>query len=212
MVLCWVAAADLRSADSGQWNCGVAESAVNRPRKFACASLVGQSDGCIGQHLHQCFPATEEFVSTFGVIVGNRGFFPDVLARDGREEILRVLAEQGHKAFCLTPEESKFGSVETLADARRCADLFRSHGDEIDGVLVSLPNFGDERAIADTLRLARLSVPVLVQASGCAGEDDHCAPPRQFLRENVRMQQPEAIWNSLFPYEIAHRGPEFRGI
>jgi len=93
-------------------------------------------------------------VSTFGVIVGNRGFFPDVLARDGREEILRVLGEQGHKAYCLTPEESKFGSVETFADARRCADLFRSHGDEIDGVIVSLPNFGDERAIADTLRLA----------------------------------------------------------
>ncbi len=104
-------------------------------------------------------------MSTFGVIVGNRGFFPDVLARDGREEILRVLAEQGHQAFCLTPEESKFGSVETFADARRCADLFRSHGDEIDGVLVSLPNFGDERAIADTLRLARLNVPVLVQAT-----------------------------------------------
>jgi L-fucose isomerase-like protein len=104
-------------------------------------------------------------VSTFGVIIGNRGFFPDVLARDGREEILRVLAEQGHKAFCLTPEESKFGSVETFADARRCADLFRAHGDEIDGVLVSLPNFGDERAIADTLRLARLNVPVLVQAT-----------------------------------------------
>jgi L-fucose isomerase-like protein len=104
-------------------------------------------------------------MSTFGVIIGNRGFFPDVLARDGREEILRVLAEQGHKAFCLTPEESKFGSVETFADARRCADLFRSHDDEIDGVLVSLPNFGDERAIADTLRLARLNVPVLVQAT-----------------------------------------------
>jgi L-fucose isomerase-like protein len=104
-------------------------------------------------------------MSTFGVIIGNRGFFPDVLARDGREEILRVLAEQGHKAFCLTPEESKFGSVETFADARRCADLFRAHGDEIDGVLVSLPNFGDERAIADTLRLARLNVPVLVQAT-----------------------------------------------
>ncbi len=104
-------------------------------------------------------------MSTFGVIIGNRGFFPDVLARDGREEILRVLAEQGHKAFCLTPEQSKFGSVETFADARHCADLFRSHSDEIDGVLVSLPNFGDERAIADTLRLARLNVPVLVQAT-----------------------------------------------
>jgi len=35
----------------------------------------------------------------------------------------------------------------------------------MDGVVVTLPNFGDERAIADTLRLAGLSVPVLVQAT-----------------------------------------------
>jgi len=32
-------------------------------------------------------------------------------------------------------------------------------------VIVTLPNFGDERAIADTLRLSRLRVPVLVQAT-----------------------------------------------
>jgi L-fucose isomerase-like protein len=32
-------------------------------------------------------------------------------------------------------------------------------------VIVTLPNFGDERAVADTLRLADLSVPVLVQAT-----------------------------------------------
>src|SRR4029077_2945420 len=165
VVLCWIAVADLRGADSGQWNRGVAESSADRTCKLARAGLVGQSDGCAGRCIHQCIPATEEFVSTFGVIIGNRGFFPDVLARDGREEILRVLDEQSDNALCLTPEESKFGSVETFADARRCADLFRSHSDAIDGVLVSLPNFGDERAIADTLRLARLHAPVLVQAT-----------------------------------------------
>jgi L-fucose isomerase-like protein len=104
-------------------------------------------------------------VTTFGVIVGNRGFFPDVLARDGREEILRVLAGQGHQAICLTPEQSKFGAVETHEEAKRCAAMFRAASDRIDGVIVSLPNFGDERAIADTLRLARLDVPVLVQAT-----------------------------------------------
>jgi len=104
-------------------------------------------------------------VSTFGVIVGNRGFFPDVLARDGREEILRVLAAQGHEAICLTPEQSKFGAVETHEEAKRCAAMFRAASDRIEGVIVSLPNFGDERAIADTLRLARLAVPVLVQAT-----------------------------------------------
>jgi L-fucose isomerase-like protein len=102
--------------------------------------------------------------TTFGVIVGNRGFFPDVLARDGREEVLRVLEKAGYGAICLTPQDTKFGSVETLQDARKCADLFRQHRDEIDGVLVTLPNFGDERGVANSLRLADLNVPVLVHA------------------------------------------------
>ena len=102
--------------------------------------------------------------TTFGVIIGNRGFFPDILARDGREEILRVLGQEGYKAICLTSQDTKFGSVETLQDARKCADLFKTHREEIDGVLVSLPNFGDEKNIANALRMSGLSVPVLVQA------------------------------------------------
>jgi L-fucose isomerase-like protein len=102
---------------------------------------------------------------TFGVIVGNRGFFPDHLAKTGREEILRVLEQAGIRAIALTPEESKFGAVETHTEARRCADLFRKHRDEIDGVIVTLPNFGEERGIVDALRLSTLKVPVLVQAT-----------------------------------------------
>jgi L-fucose isomerase-like protein len=98
------------------------------------------------------------------VIIGNRGFFPDVLARDGREEILRVLEKEGYGSVCLTPQDTKFGSVETLQDARKCADLFRQHADGIDGVLVSLPNFGDERAVANSIRMSGLDLPVLVQA------------------------------------------------
>ncbi|MGC9995951.1 MAG: hypothetical protein ABSE79_11560 [Terriglobia bacterium] len=47
--------------------------------------------------------------TTLGVIVGNRGFFPAVLARDGREEVLRTLEQQGYKSLCLTPEETKYG-------------------------------------------------------------------------------------------------------
>ena len=102
--------------------------------------------------------------TTFGVIIGNRGFFPDILARDGREEILRLLEQEGYGAVCLTPQESKFGTVETLADAFKCAELFKKHRDKIEGILVSLPNFGDEKAIATTIRSAGLDVPVLVQA------------------------------------------------
>src|SRR5579872_1064343 len=102
---------------------------------------------------------------TMGVIIGNRGFFPDQLAKSGREEMIQALAKAGVDCIVLGPEDSKHGAVETHEEAKRCAALFRKHSDKIDGVIVSLPNFGDERAIADTLRLARLDVPVLVQAT-----------------------------------------------
>ncbi len=102
---------------------------------------------------------------TMGLIVGNRGFFPDHLAKTGREEMMRALDRAGMECVVLGPEQSKHGAVETHDEARRCADLFRQNQDRIDGVIVSLPNFGDERAIADTLRLARLDVPVLIQAT-----------------------------------------------
>jgi L-fucose isomerase-like protein len=102
---------------------------------------------------------------TMGLIVGNRGFFPDQLAKTGREEMLQALLKAGIDVIVLGPEQSKHGAVETHEEAKRCAELFRTNAHRIDGVIVTLPNFGDERAIADTLRLARLGVPVLVQAT-----------------------------------------------
>jgi L-fucose isomerase-like protein len=99
-----------------------------------------------------------------GVIVGNRDFFPDHLCETGRQTILNLLEEEGISAVALTPDDTPFGSVETLADAKKCADLFKQHSEEIDGVLVTLPNFGDERAVANTLRMSGLDVPVLIQA------------------------------------------------
>ena len=100
-----------------------------------------------------------------GLIIGNRGFFPDHLAASGREEMIGVMQKAGIEVIALTPEESKFGAVETFEEARRCAGLFKKHCDHLEGVIVSLPNFGDERAIADTLRLSGLNVPVLMQAT-----------------------------------------------
>ena len=102
---------------------------------------------------------------TMGLIVGNRGFFPDHLAKSGREDILRVLGAAGMDVVALTPQQSKHGAVETREESNRCAELFRHNQDRLDGVIVTLPNFGEERAIADTLRLANLRVPVLIQAT-----------------------------------------------
>jgi len=102
--------------------------------------------------------------TTLGVIVGSRAIFPDEVARDGRTEILALLEKQGFNAICLTPEDTKFGTVETLSDATACGELFRRNADKIDGILITLPNFGDERGAANAIRLSGLKVPVLVHA------------------------------------------------
>ena len=113
---------------------------------------------------------------TLGLIIGNRGFFPDHLAATGREEMIRVLTEKGVQVIAVTTEEAKFGAVETFEEAKRCAELFKRNADTIEGVIVSLPNFGDERAIADALRRSGLRVPVLIQAT----PDD---PKRMTIRD-----------------------------
>ncbi len=102
---------------------------------------------------------------TLAVIVGNRGFFPAHLALSGRKTILKVLKEAGIKAIIPPEKSSNVGAIESLTEARMCGEYFGKYRDEIDGVIVTLPNFGDERAIANTLRFAGLDVPVLIQAT-----------------------------------------------
>lgn len=102
---------------------------------------------------------------TLGVIVGNRGFFPGHLAATGRVEMLRALEEEGIDAVIIDAAATNHGAIESRDEAKACAALFRQHRDRIDGVVVTLPNFGDERAVADTLRLAGLDVPILIHAA-----------------------------------------------
>jgi L-fucose isomerase-like protein len=99
-----------------------------------------------------------------GIVYGNRDFFPDELVTESRADIAKLFAQLGIKAVQLDEGESKLGGVETLNDARKCAELFRNHADDIDGVLVCLPNFGDEKGVADVLKMAGLNVPILIQA------------------------------------------------
>ena len=101
---------------------------------------------------------------TVGLVVGNRGFFPSELCREGRTEMLEVLGAAGLEVVALGPDDTEYGSVESLDDAARCARLFRDHAEEIDGIVITLPNFGDERAVANSIRGSRLGVPVLVHA------------------------------------------------
>lgn len=101
---------------------------------------------------------------TLGIIVGNRGFFPSHLCDTGRKQILKTLEKAGINAVALDTNATKYGAVESFSDAQKCADLFKENAAKIDGILVTLPNFGDERGVANALRWSGLQVPVLVHA------------------------------------------------
>jgi L-fucose isomerase-like protein len=103
-------------------------------------------------------------MTTLGVIVGNRDFFPDVLISEARRDLTKLFAELSIEPVWLSQEDSKLGAVETWEDARKCGDLLRKHRDKIDGILVCLPNFGDEKGVADSIRIGDVRVPILVQA------------------------------------------------
>ncbi|TVR75029.1 MAG: fucose isomerase, partial [Spirochaetaceae bacterium] len=100
----------------------------------------------------------------FGLIVGTRGFFNPAHAASARDGIEKKLQALGYKYLVMPRDATANGAVETLRDAQMYARFFREHQDEIDGIIVVLPNFGDEQGIAETLSRAKLNVPVLLQA------------------------------------------------
>lgn len=105
-----------------------------------------------------------QILRTLGVIVGNRDIFPDRLAHEGGREVIKTLKELGFSIVTLFSERSGEGTLQTRRDSKKCADLFKSKADEIIGILVTLPNFGDEKSIVEAIRLSKLNVPVMVHA------------------------------------------------
>jgi L-fucose isomerase-like protein len=101
---------------------------------------------------------------TLAVIFGNRGFFPGHLVREARKDILTVFQEFHINPVMLGENETPFGSVITFEHPKICAELFKSKRESIVGILVVLPNFGDEKGVADTIKLSGLHVPILIQA------------------------------------------------
>ena len=108
----------------------------------------------------------------FGVIIGTRAYFNSELARDVRKQLLKTLDAEGYDYVILPEDATPTGSssIETREDGLKCAELLRQNRDRIDGIIVSLPNFGFEIGIINTISVADLHVPVLVQA--CDDEND----------------------------------------
>ena len=125
------------------------------------------------------FIQSKESKPTFGIILGNRDVFPDHLVEKGRNDIIDVMNELGYNYVILNKEDTPLGAVETYSDAKKCAELFKKNSDKIMGIILCLSNFGDEKAVVNTLKLSELNVPILIQASS----DDIEKMGRKFRRD-----------------------------
>jgi L-fucose isomerase-like protein len=154
-----------------------------------------------------------------GVILGNRDFFPDVLISEARRDLSRLFGELQIEPVWLAGEDSKLGAVETWADAQKCGDLLRRNRERMEGILVCLPNFGDEKGIADSIRLAETNVPILVQAcpddldqfgldrrrDAYCGKISVCNNLRQYrLQYSLTRDHTVAIFDERFKEDLVH--------
>jgi len=110
--------------------------------------------------------------TTFALCIGNRGFFPAELLAEAREELPRVLKGLGHEVLMLDAGATRYGAVETPREGEIYANFLRENRGKYGGVILSLPNFGDETGAIAALKDA--DVPILIH--GYPDEMDKMGP------------------------------------
>jgi len=100
--------------------------------------------------------------TAFALFFGNRGFFPASLIAEAREELPRLLKKWGHDVLMLEAEATRYGAVETSREGEVYANFLRQNRGKYGGVILCLPNFGDETGAVAAL--AEAGVPILIHA------------------------------------------------
>jgi L-fucose isomerase-like protein len=100
--------------------------------------------------------------TTFALFFGNRGFFPASLIAGAREEMQRELNTLGHAVLMLDESATRYGAVETPQEGEVYANFLRENRGKFGGVILCLPNFGDENGAVAALQEA--GVPIWIQA------------------------------------------------
>ncbi|MHC1696192.1 MAG: L-fucose/L-arabinose isomerase family protein [Eubacteriales bacterium] len=99
---------------------------------------------------------------TFALYFGNRGFFPESLIGSARDEMKKAVEAQGYNTLLADVSLTRFGAVETVEDGLSYAKFLEENRGKYDGVILCLPNFGDENGAIAALR--DCGVPILIQA------------------------------------------------
>lgn len=99
---------------------------------------------------------------TFALYFANRGFFPETLIAGARMEMAEAVTNAGFQYLIPDEEMTRYGAVETRSEGKRYAAWLKSHEGEYDGVIMCLPNFGDENGGVAAIQDA--GVPILLHA------------------------------------------------
>ena len=100
--------------------------------------------------------------TTFALYFGNRGFFPGELIAEARESMCKALENNGYGYIMMEESLTRYGAVETIAEGKLYAEFLEQNKGKYDGVILSLPNFGDENGASVAFK--NIDVPILVQA------------------------------------------------
>lgn len=100
--------------------------------------------------------------TTFALYFANRGFFPGESIADARAEMIKALTDSGFDYIYMDETLTRYGAVETITEGKCFATFLKEHEGEYQGIIMCLPNFGDENGAS--LALKDVNVPVLVHA------------------------------------------------
>ncbi len=99
---------------------------------------------------------------TFALYFGNRGFFPGEVIAKARREMTEAVTKNGYDYIIMDENLTRYGAVETIQEGKVFNKFLKENEGKFDGVILSLPNFGDENGAVVALK--DIKVPVLVQA------------------------------------------------
>ena len=96
------------------------------------------------------------------LLIANRGFFPSTVIDSAREDMSKAIERAGVQVLCMDKSITRYGAVETRMEGEIFSNFLSEHEGEYDGVVICLPNFGDENGIKEAIK--NVNVPILLQA------------------------------------------------
>ncbi|MCF7943839.1 MAG: hypothetical protein K9L21_05370 [Spirochaetia bacterium] len=99
---------------------------------------------------------------TFAIFFGNRSLFPASFMESTRREMLSTLHQLGHSVLSLPTDATRYGAIETVDEGIIYANFLKQHDGEFDGIILCLPNFGDETGAIAALK--HVQVPIFIHA------------------------------------------------